>query len=183
MKLRIHHLFCAALFKGKGYSSTFISNMQSVVDRLFYADEEDCMEKSFAIDAEEDCMEKLYPIEEEDCTEKPFAMDAEEHSAEKIELCTTPDLICSECPNLVEGVCSLDDNNVVSKDIRLAKALLVEPGRIYQREELIRIVAKALSEEMFEDSCRKCRWYEEGLCSYHLLRERYRNAVDKISMI
>ncbi len=171
MKLRIHHLFCAALFKGKGYSSTFISNMQSVVDRLFYAD------------IKEDCMEKLYPIEEEDCTGKPFAMDAEEHPAEKIELCTTPDRICSECPNLVEGVCSLDDNNVVSKDIRLAKALLVEPGRIYQREELIRVVAKALSEEMFEDSCRKCRWYEEGLCSYHLLRERYRNAVDKISGI
>lgn len=159
MKLRIHHLFCAALFRGKGYSSAFISNMQSVVDRLFYADtKEDCMEKS-------------------------FALDAEEYSTEKIELCTTPDLICSECPNLVAGVCSLDDNNVVSKDIRLAKALLVEPGRIYQREELIKAVAYALSEEMFEDSCRKCRWYEEGLCSYHLLRERYRNAVDKISGI
>ncbi len=70
--------------------------------------------------------------------------------------------------------CFLDDNNVVSKDAGLAAVLGLECGRSYAREELIKSVALALDETIFEDSCRKCRWREEGICGYPLLRRRYR---------
>lgn len=136
MKCRVHHLFCAALFEGKGYSDDFVVNMRQVV-KLLFAEKET------------------------------------ERKEEQIELCAEPDLICDKCPNLIGGACCIEDNQVVSKDIRLAEALSLKCGKGYRREELIRHVTAALNEEVFENSCRKCRWYEEGLCSYRLLRERY----------
>lgn len=135
IKLRVHHLFCCALFQGKGYSSDFVSNMQSVVDRLF--------------------------------SENPV------QAVETIELCTTPDLICSACPNLIKGACSLDDNNVISKDVRLLEELGLKCNMAYDRETLIKAVSEAMTEEIFEHSCHNCRWYKEGLCSYQLLEEKY----------
>lgn len=92
-----------------------------------------------------------------------------------IVLTVQPDLICGECPNLEDNACSLDDNNVVAKDVRLAEALGLECGIVYRRKELLGHVAGALSEEIFEASCRKCSWYEEGLCTYAGLREKYDN--------
>ncbi len=148
MKLRVHHLFCSALFNGKGYSDTFVSNMQNIVDMLFPAKEAG---KS---------------------PNMPYAGQSA-LSAEKLELCAGPDLICGACPNLADGACKLDDNNVVSKDIRLAAALGLECGKPYRKEDLIKAVASALTEDLFESACHTCRWYQEGLCSYYLLRKKY----------
>ncbi|MCM1087920.1 MAG: DUF1284 domain-containing protein [Muribaculaceae bacterium] len=41
MRLRVHHLFCSALFVGKGYSEEFCVNMQKVVQWLWKADYEE----------------------------------------------------------------------------------------------------------------------------------------------
>lgn len=35
MKLRVHHLFCSALYVGKGYSEDFCRNMDAIVHRLW----------------------------------------------------------------------------------------------------------------------------------------------------
>lgn len=35
MKLRVHHLFCSALYGGKGYSEDFCRNMDAIVHRLW----------------------------------------------------------------------------------------------------------------------------------------------------
>lgn len=35
MRLRVHHLFCSALYVGKGYSEAFCRNMQKVVTWLW----------------------------------------------------------------------------------------------------------------------------------------------------
>lgn len=149
MRLRVHHLFCCALFEGKGYSEAFVKNMWDISGRLF-------PKEDAAVDAV-----------------NPYAGQAQDD--EEIELCILPDLICSECPNLIDGVCSLDDNEVVSKDRHLADALGLVCGRGYQRNELKKAVNEALTEKIFEDSCHRCNWYMEGLCSYQLLRERYGN--------
>ncbi len=155
VKLRVHHLFCSALFEGKGYSDDFVANMQSIVDRLF--------PEGKAGVADDPSLS----------LGEGFGSRRTDDPLELIELCTEPDLVCSKCPNLQGSVCILDDNDVVSKDESLAKALGLICGRAYLREELIKTVAAALRQEIFENSCRKCRWYKEGLCSYQALRERY----------
>ncbi len=150
MKLRVHHLFCCALFEGKGYSEAFVKNMRDISCRLF-------PKENAVVDGV-----------------NPYAGQAQDED-EEIELCILPDLICSKCPNLIEGACSLDDNQVVSKDRHLADAFGLVCGRSYRKDKLKKAVNEALTEEIFEDSCHRCQWYLEGLCSYQLLRERYRS--------
>ncbi len=140
MKLRVHHLLCSALFKGKGYSEAFTEHMRTVAGILF-----------------------------------PEPDREESGKDTDIILTIQSDLICGECPNLKDNACCLDDNNVVAKDAKLAEALGLECDMVYRRKDLLRYVAGALSEDIFETSCHKCRWYEEGLCSYAGLREKYDN--------
>lgn len=92
-----------------------------------------------------------------------------------VELITKEDSICVQCPNLAMEGCSLDDNHVVSKDARLARELLLETDRVYSVPELINRVSQNLTEEIFEASCHNCEWYQEGLCRYEKLAEKYLN--------
>lgn len=145
MRLRVHHLLCSALYVGKGYSEAFCKNMNDIVRRLW--------------------SENL---------RADISHDGQKEDDEKVELVIHPDVICKECPNLTDGKCSLDDNNVVSKDERLAKRLGLEVNRHYAVSELLRQTAKNLSKEIFETSCHNCAWYQQGLCSYEKLIEKYK---------
>lgn len=97
----------------------------------------------------------------------------QDRAVQEIELVISPDAICRECPNLTENGCSLDDNNVVSKDAKLAGMLHLTTDRSYSIPELRRLVAKNLTEEIFESSCHNCEWYEKGLCRYEALARKY----------
>lgn len=145
MKLRVHHLFCSALFIGKGYSEAFCRNMDGIVQRLWVRN----------------------PHEKMSCAEQ------DEDGAE-VELIIRPDCICQECPNLTKGGCSLDDDHVVSKDEWLAERLGLEISRNYSVPELLRQVAENMTEEIFETSCHNCEWYQMGLCRYEKLAEKYK---------
>lgn len=91
----------------------------------------------------------------------------------EIELVVSPDAICKECPNLVDESCNLDDNNVVSKDAKLADRLSLTTDRSYFVPELLELVATNLTEEIFETSCHQCEWYAKGLCRYEMLAAKY----------
>lgn len=97
-----------------------------------------------------------------------------ENEERTVELVTQPDCICRECPNLTGEGCSLDDNNVVSKDALLAQELGLETQRIYSVSEVLRQTSKHLTKEIFEASCKNCEWYLKGLCRYDKLVEKYR---------
>ncbi len=154
MRLRVHHLLCSALYVGKGYSEAFCGNMQRIVWWLW---------------------EEPDHVPERD-KEAQGARNGRPGDGEKrkIRLVSEPDNICSACPNLGEGGCKLDDDRVVSKDEALAQALALETERVYSVTELLGIVGRNLTEEIFETSCHNCEWYAQGLCSYEALADRYR---------
>lgn len=91
----------------------------------------------------------------------------------EVELISGEDSICKECPNLTKEGCSLEDNHVVSKDIRLAQALQLQTDRSYSVDMLLHQTAQNLTEEIFETSCHNCEWYRIGLCSYEKLADKY----------
>ncbi|MCM1175350.1 MAG: DUF1284 domain-containing protein [Blautia sp.] len=155
MRLRVHHLLCSALYVGRGYSEAFCENMQRVAGWLWE------------------------PLSE---TEKDRGMQGEpeyilcEGEQREVRLVTGPDNICRECPNLADNGCRLDRNNVVSKDAALAQALGLETGRVYRVPELLHIVGRNLTAEIFEGSCQNCEWYRKGLCRYEPLMRKYQSA-------
>lgn len=136
--LRVHHLLCIPLFAGHGYSDGFCRNMERVIRLL-----------------------------------------REQKDAPLTVVCSA-DLICSGCPNRTpEGGCrncgsskskrsknTAAQNSVVQKDRLLADALGIVPGRSYTFRQLCFLAGSRLSEQIFNDSCHNCQWFQQGLCSY-----------------
>lgn len=110
-------------------------------------------------------------------TEKLFPNNAPTE-AESIILVTQPDQICRDCPNLQNGKCMLDQNEVVSKDEQLARAMQLIPGKEYTQIQLYEKVLHGLSRDTFEKSCLNCRWYKQGLCSYEKILVKYRSFLN-----
>ncbi len=89
-----------------------------------------------------------------------------DHEEEEILLVCGPDMICRECPNLIEGnYCTDKGNYVLQKDRRLLQALGLEEGT-YSFAWLLAYIQEKITEDIFDDSCKNCQWYQQGLCSY-----------------
>ncbi|MDD2959890.1 MAG: DUF1284 domain-containing protein [Lachnospiraceae bacterium] len=147
-RLRAHHLLCIPLYQGKGYSPQFCSNMDQMIAALKKVDS-------------------------------------------GIQIVEGPDGVCRACPNLTwkneenrpnsqggkcsPAVCSLDRNEVKSKDQKLIGALKLDTKRLWTWPVLMQHIQLHMTETIFNASCGKCRWYKAGLCSY----EQYREALNK----
>lgn len=152
MELRAHHLLCIPMYQGHGYSEGFCAHMSEVINRIKTSEE----------------------------VFRPLA---------------SPDEICSHCPNLQPPV-QLPENdgsakreseipelknrycdhekNTSRKDAILLENFGLICGRYYRREELRETVLSHMTEEIFDRSCGKCQWHEQGLCSFELWRNNFR---------
>ncbi len=87
-------------------------------------------------------------------------------------LCLGPDAVCRACPHRQpDGGCQLAGSDVLDQDQAAREILGLQPG-----QELCWTKVKdklaAVTQEEFGRVCGDCRWKEEGLCSYALLRQR-----------
>lgn len=135
--LRVHHLLCIPLFQGYGYSDGFCENMAACIGRL-RAD-----------------------------------------GGQTVILTDRADDICAGCPHRGKaGGCRQNEeekdrsedesgeDSVVQKDRTLAEYLKLTVGNTYTFSQLMEMAAQNLTEEIFDESCKSCRWRMEGLCSY-----------------
>ncbi len=100
--------------------------------------------------------------------------------AQKLTAVCRADMICSGCPNLTEEHhCRDDSSRVDEKDRRLATAIGIAPDRQYAYRELLQIAGANLTEEIFTASCRHCRWFLQGLCSYVQWRKKLQKVLDR----
>ena len=87
-------------------------------------------------------------------------------------LVDSPDNICRECPNLVEGACVLDNNSVVETDRKVLDLLARNPGECLPAGQCRKILREKITAEIFEDLCGGCTWRKKGLCSFEQLKSR-----------
>lgn len=91
------------------------------------------------------------------------------HANQKIILTTQCDDVCAFCPHKNredDAVCVLNNNNVHIKDILLLHELGLSTVKSYDAKEIGAIVEKKLTEEIFENSCKKCDWFKKGFCKF-----------------
>lgn len=93
-----------------------------------------------------------------------------------VELGSSPDAICTDCPNLKEdGSCRLDENkckNIMSLDESVLSRFGFQSGEVYASQKLYRKIRNNCREDDFDLWCQNCRWRKEGLCSYSEYMER-----------
>ncbi len=98
----------------------------------------------------------------------------EDHAEEELELVCGPDMICAGCPNLTpDQRCKSSKSNVDEKDRKLAEAFGLEPHQRYSYRRLQEVAQDKLTDQIFVDSCKRCRWYTQGLCSYEEWAQAY----------
>ncbi len=85
----------------------------------------------------------------------------------RLTLVAKPDDICANCPNLREdGFCANGDNHVVEKDRLLIEALHLRENARYTYRQLNLHAGKYLTKDIFEKSCKNCKWRRIGVCSF-----------------
>ena len=93
-----------------------------------------------------------------------------------------PDEICASCPNLCRtpgnsGKCSLDANEVQTKDEKLMQALQIQDEQPYDAAALWTHIRQHMTREIFENACSGCSWYRRGYCSY----EKYQAGLNRLT--
>lgn len=152
MELRAHHLLCIPMYQGHGYSEEFCAHMEKVIEKIRTTTE---------------------PI-------RPLA---------------SPDEVCTHCPNLQPPVSEQESSRDMKpeselqvlrnrycehemqtsgKDLRLLESFGLCCGREYGREELKQTVLAHMTEETFHASCGKCDWLKQGLCSFWLWQDNFK---------
>lgn len=94
-----------------------------------------------------------------------------------LELKTSPDSICSSCPNLLEnGACFLDKKprgeEIHSLDKSVLAAFGLSENEIYSSSEVYGKISKIITEPLFLGFCEGCRWQKEGYCNFSLYKKR-----------
>ena len=101
-----------------------------------------------------------------------------------VRIITSPDKICSHCPNAREdGTCALDDENktaflpkskdsISSFDSLILDKLCLTEGVCYSSSAIFELAKEKIDRDFFTSCCHTCRWYKEGLCNYDLYKER-----------
>ncbi|MBS6397578.1 MAG: DUF1284 domain-containing protein [Clostridiales bacterium] len=102
------------------------------------------------------------------------------NTEEPIRVLSSPDEVCAHCPNLLE-LCR-EEERTSRKDRKLLKALGLECGQTYSKEEIYICLSQHFTETVFEPSCGKCSWREQGLCSHELWREKSRELFQKTTI-
>jgi len=103
------------------------------------------------------------------------------HRDEKLTLVCEADMICEKCPNLMGNkTCKIDANHVTKKDLLLCNRLGLHAGMKYTYRELQLLLQKKMTRQIFEQSCKSCRWYRKGLCSWTNWRAIMTNVSRKI---
>ncbi|MDO4321116.1 MAG: DUF1284 domain-containing protein [Lachnospiraceae bacterium] len=152
MELRTHHLLCIPMYQGHGYSEAFCEHMAKVIETI------------------KETEEAIRPLASPDvvCTRcphlQPPAPEEESSRREKPE---------SELLFLRNRYCDRE-KQISRKDSRLLESLGLCCGREYGREELKRTVLSHMTEEIFNASCGKCEWLQQGLCSFSMWKVNFK---------
>ena len=103
-----------------------------------------------------------------------------ENPEESLILVTDPDMICARCPNRTpDDTCMDDKNHVKVKDMNLLKLFGWQEAESYTYQELLRQAVEKLNAESFKESCGRCLWYQQGLCSYETWRKKAEKILQK----
>ncbi|MEG1310540.1 MAG: DUF1284 domain-containing protein [Romboutsia sp.] len=139
LKIRPHHILCMRTYQGNGYSKEFNDNMEKVIKHI-----------------------KVY---NDFCGNKNLES---KNTCESVEIVFSLDCICSKCTNNInKNLCS-SQNKVNELDKKVSEYFGIKEG-IYNYRYLENIVYNNITEDIFDDICENCEWYNIANCKQFIL--------------
>lgn len=88
----------------------------------------------------------------------------------KVKIQSILDNLCTSCPNNKEQVCSTE-NKVNTMDEKVLRYFnLKEETYVYK--DVINLIQKKITREIFQDICGECEWYKYDMCERIILKGR-----------
>ncbi len=91
------------------------------------------------------------------------------NKSEKIEIKKELDSICLKCPHNNQNYCTYEDK-VNLLDEKVMKYFSIEPD-IYEYKDIEDKVYKNITEEVFDDICKNCEWYDSIDCKKYIFKK------------
>lgn len=88
---------------------------------------------------------------------------------DKVEITFNLDSICTKCPNNINNNLCSSQEKVNSLDLKVSKYFDIKKG-IYNYKDLEDIVYSNITEEIFDDICSNCTWYNITNCKAFILK-------------
>ena len=90
-----------------------------------------------------------------------------ENELKEVEIVFSTDSICEKCPSkLGENLCSTQDK-VALLDLKISQYFNIKKG-IYKYIELEKLVYNNITEDIFDDICKNCSWYNITNCKSYI---------------
>jgi hypothetical protein len=98
--------------------------------------------------------------------------------ATEVTVVAAPDTLCSACPHLSDGGCTLHgegaEAGIVHQDRDVAARLGIADGETLPWDEVVRRIARSVAPEDLDAICGACPWLPLGHCREGLRRLRQR---------
>ncbi|RDY25226.1 DUF1284 domain-containing protein [Romboutsia weinsteinii] len=139
IKIRPHHILCMRAYQGRGYSEEFGINMEKVIEKI-------------------GVFNRIYNNTNEVSEEK----------IEKVQVVFGLDSLCAKCPHNVDEETCVTEAKVNTLDYKVVNYFNIKEG-IYNYKELENLVYDHITEEIFDDICINCSWYNTTNCKSFIL--------------
>jgi hypothetical protein len=85
------------------------------------------------------------------------------------------DETCSFCPHKGDGICNQSETHVIGLDTNVTTHLGIRHGDVYQKSELVAMVANQVEPDDLDVLCKGCSWLRYGVCKegIRMLKEPY----------
>lgn len=91
-----------------------------------------------------------------------------DYELNKVEIVFNTDSICEKCPNkLGENICYTQEK-VKLLDLKIIRYFNIKEG-IHNYKELEKMVYDNMTEDVFNDICGECSWYNTANCKDYIL--------------
>lgn len=91
-----------------------------------------------------------------------------ENKSKEVEIVFSTDNICEKCPSkLGENICSTQEK-VELLDLKISQYFNIKRG-VYKYTELEKLVYNNITEDIFDDICKNCSWYDVANCKSYIL--------------
>ena len=87
----------------------------------------------------------------------------------EVKLIYSTDDLCNKCPNkLGENLCKFQEK-VAMLDSKVVSYFNIKEG-IYNYKDLEDLVYSNITEEIFDDICKECEWYNKTNCKKYIIK-------------
>ena len=129
-----------------------------------------CMRAYSGSGYSEEFKEKIETVIKEIKVFNEFLQINNENEIKKVNIVFSTDDLCLSCPNMIGKNKCISQEKVSLLDSKVVEYFSIEEG-VYDYKQLEQKVYNKINEEIFDNICKTCEWYNKTNCKKYIIKE------------